>query len=177
MQPIVYYVATSLDGFIAGPNADISMFVQSGNGVERYMADLQDYQTVIMGRHTYEFGYAFGLKPGQPAYPHMDHYIFSNSMTFENPHEKVRVLPIEIEHVHQINQDASSPIYLCGGGQFAGWLLDHNLIDQLILKVNPIVLGDGTPLFGNSKQAKQWNFIKSEHFDHGLQIAHYNLIT
>jgi len=35
-----------------------------------------------MGKNTYEFGYKFGLKPGQRAYPHMTHYIFSNSLKF-----------------------------------------------------------------------------------------------
>ncbi len=61
----------SLDGFISGVNGDISGFVGDGNGVAKYLADLADYDTVIMGKNTYEFGYRFGLKPGKPAYPHM----------------------------------------------------------------------------------------------------------
>lgn len=69
MRKIVYYVAGSLDGYISGPNADISGFVGTGSGGDKYLADLSNFDTVIMGRHTYEFGYKFGVQPGQPAYP------------------------------------------------------------------------------------------------------------
>ncbi len=67
MPKIVYYVASSIDGFIAGVNDDISGFVPGGSGVEKYLSDLKSFKTVIMGRRTYEFGYQFGLEPGQPA--------------------------------------------------------------------------------------------------------------
>ena len=78
MRNIVYYVAVSLDGFIAGPDGDITGFVAGGSGIDQYLKDLKAFDTVIMGRKTYEFGYKFGLKPGEPAYPHTKHYIFSN---------------------------------------------------------------------------------------------------
>ncbi len=81
MKKIVYYVASSLDGYIAGINDDISTFIPDGKGVEKYLSDLQSFKTVIMGLRTYEFGYQFGLQPGQPAYPHMQHYIFFKFVT------------------------------------------------------------------------------------------------
>ncbi|MEZ4850282.1 MAG: hypothetical protein R3B93_17040 [Bacteroidia bacterium] len=92
-RKIIYYVAASIDGFISGPGDDISGFVADGNGVEKYLADLQEFDTVIMGRKTYEFGYKYGLKPGQPAYPHMEHYIFSRTLKLENAHEKIHIHP------------------------------------------------------------------------------------
>ena len=62
MQKIIYYVASSIDGFIAGLNDDISDFVAGGLGVEKYLSDLQSFKTVIMGRRTYEFVYQEGLE-------------------------------------------------------------------------------------------------------------------
>lgn len=94
MRKIVYYVASSIDRFISGPNGDISTFVGEGTGVTKYLADLKEYDTVIMGKNTYEFGYQFGLKPNQPAYPHMTHYIFSNRLKLENPDPLVHVCPV-----------------------------------------------------------------------------------
>ena len=84
MRHIVYYVATSLDGYISGPKGDISGFngTAESDGIIKYFADLKNFDTVIMGRNTYEFGYKFGLKPGERAYPHMEHLIFSNSLQF-----------------------------------------------------------------------------------------------
>ena len=91
MRKIVYYVATSLDGFISGADGDVSRFAYAGSAVDQYLEDLKTYDTVIMGRNTYEFGYQYGMQPGQKAYQHMEHYIFSNQLTFENTDDGVNV--------------------------------------------------------------------------------------
>jgi len=125
MRNIVYYVATSLDGFISGPDGDISGFKSAGNGVDQYLNDLQQYDTVIMGRNTYEFGYKFGLKPGELAYPHMKHYVFSDKLEFENKDNSLHITKLNMENIHHLRSQKGSDIYLCGGGQFAGWLLEN----------------------------------------------------
>ena len=175
MKNIIYYVATSVDGFIAGPNGDISGFVQQGEGVDQYLKDLQSFDTVIMGRKTYEFGYKFSLKPGQPAYPHMDHYIFSNSLTFDQQHQKVKVCKPDIEIVRKLKNGAGTDIYLCGGGEFAGWLLDNKLIDILKIKLNPLIMGQGVRLFGTSGKQHQLKLIESHKYEEGLEIITYNI--
>lgn len=175
MTRIIYYVASSIDGFIAGQNDDISDFAAGGKGVEKYLADLQKFNTVIMGRRTYEFGYKYGLKPGQPAYPHMDHFIFSESLKIEKLAATVHIEKRSIERVKEIKKSAQTDIYLCGGGEFAGWLLDNGLIDQLKLKLNPIVLGNGIPLFGNSQTEARWNLKETESFEDGLKILTYDI--
>lgn len=176
MKKIIYYVATSLDGFISGPNNDISHFVSEGNGVEKYLHDLKEFSTVIMGRKTYEFGYLYGLKPGQLAYPHMEHYIFSDSLHLENTHDQLHIEKLNIERIQEIRERSSTDVYLCGGGQFAGWLLEHGQIDILKLKINPIVLGDGVTLFGDSKTNVNMKLSESALYDNGLQITTYELI-
>ena len=128
MRNIIYYVATSIDGYIAGPGEDISGFLPEGNGVEKYLNDLKGFDTVIMGRKTYEFGYKYGLKPGQPAYAHMQHYIFSNTLSFENASEKVHVYPPDLSIIKDLKNQEGTPIYLCGGGVFAGWTADSSMM-------------------------------------------------
>lgn len=173
MPRIVYYVASSLDGFISGPQGDISKFALGGKGVEKYQSDLLDFTTVIMGRKTYEFGYQYGLVPGQPAYPHMEHHIFSDSMKLDDLDDKVHIVPLSLDSITAIRNAASSDVYLCGGGQLAGWLLDHGLIDQLKIKLNPIVLGSGVKLFGESNASLKCQLEGVESFDDGLQILTY----
>ncbi len=175
MRKIVYYVAVSADGFIAGPGDDISEFAQQGPGVEKYQRDLQQFDTVIMGRRTYEFGYQYGLPPGQPAYPHMEHYLFSSTLAFEQPHEQIHVVPLERQRVLALKEQSGSAIYLCGGGAFAGWLLNQRLIDVLKIKLNPLVLGEGIRLFGTSSGKYQLTLTEKESFDEGLQILTYNI--
>lgn len=170
MSRIVYYVATSLDGYISGPDNDNSRFAAGGDGVEKYLEDLKEFKTVIMGRKTYEYGYAFGLKPGQPAYPHMQHYIFSTTLAFETQHKQVHVERPNIERIIEIRDNSPSDVYLCGGGEFAGWLLDNKLIDVLKLKINPIILGGGIKIFGDSKSQANFDLTNSERFENGMHI-------
>lgn len=173
MRNIIYYVASSLDGFMAGPGGDVSGFLTAGPGVDAYLNDLQGFDTVIMGRKTYEFGYQHGLQPGQPAYPHMRHHIFSSSLAFERPHKQVEVHPLQPSILHQLKAEAGSDIYLCGGGMFAGWLLEQGLIDQIKLKLNPVILGGGIPLFGHTSRRVRLLLRDRRSFPDGLQLLTY----
>ncbi|MEN7547586.1 dihydrofolate reductase family protein [Rapidithrix thailandica] len=175
MRKIVYYVACSVDGYISGPDDDISGFRQEGSGVEKYLNDLKEFDTVIMGRNTYEFGYQYGLKPGQPAYPHMRHYIFSESLQLEKPSDKVTVCIPDIATVRSLKEESGSDIYLCGGGVFAGWLLENEMIDTLKIKLNPFIQGSGIKLFADTQKVYQLILKNQEQYDHGLQIITYEV--
>lgn len=149
MQPIIYDVAVSADGFIAGPSGDVSHFPNSGPIVDDYMARLAQYSCAIMGRKTYEFAYQFGMEPGANPYPHMRTMVFSKSIDLPED-AKVQVIGSrELEEIDGIRSKADGPVYLCGGGQFAGWLLQHGRIDLLRIKRAPIFLGSGVRLFGD----------------------------
>ena len=176
MRNIVYYVGTSLDGFISGPDDDISGFTSTGNGIDQYLNDLQYYDTVIMGRNTYEFGYKFGLKPGELAYPHMEHYIFSDNLKFEKKDNKLYLKKIDLNHIYELRSQKGSDIYLCGGGQFAGWLLENEQITHLKLKLNPFISGKGVKLFGSSTKFYKTELIDSNLYDDGLQIMTFKII-
>ena len=149
MPKIHYYIAISLDGYISGENGDIGGFLGEGKGIQKYLSDLNDYETVIMGRNTYEFGYQYGLKPGDLAYPHMDHFIFSDTLSIEGANDKLSIKKLELDEIKNIRANSNTDVYLCGGGMFAGWLLEHEQIDVLKLKINPLVIGKGVRLFGD----------------------------
>lgn len=176
MRKIIYYVASSLDGYIAGKNEDISLFAASGDGVDQYRQDLLKFDTVIMGRKTYEFGYQYGLKAGQKAYPNMRHYIFSDTLILENANEGVYVEKLDLSRIDALKAATGTDIYLCGGGEFAGWLLDHGKIDVLKLKLNPVILGSGTTLFGKSTTAGKLKLTNTITYEDGLQILTYDVL-
>ncbi|MFY8004446.1 MAG: dihydrofolate reductase family protein [Chitinophagaceae bacterium] len=175
MRKIVYYVASSIDGFISGLNDDISGYIGKGNGVDKYLADLANFDTVIMGRNTYEFGYKYGLQPGQPAYPHMKHYIFTDNLKLETLSTQVEIKNLDLTEIDKLKMHKGADIYLCGGGQFAGWLLDNKKIDTLKLKLNPLILGQGKKLFGNSNSKYKLELLETAGYDNGLQIITYKI--
>lgn len=175
MRKIIYYVASSIDGFIAGEDDDTSCFYTEGDCIEQYQYDLESMDTVIMGRRTYEFGYKYGLQPGQPAYPHMEHFIFSDHLHLDNLHEQVRIEKMDIDRVKALKSEIGSDIYLCGGGDFAGWLLAHGMIDELKLKLNPVVLGDGVPLFGKAQVNAKFDLKYHKRYPDGMQMITYDV--
>ena len=173
MRSIVYDVATSLDGFIAGPDDDISMFPAEGAHLDDYLARLQTYETVIMGRRTYEFGYAYGLEPGKRAYPHMDHHILSRSLTLPEDAEVAIVRDDWLGAVERLKRSDGGDIYLCGGGQLAGLLANHGLIDRLAFKLAPATIGAGVRLFGDTAGPQRFRLIDTKPYDSGVVLLTY----
>ncbi len=64
-----------------------------------------------MGRKTYEFGYKFGLSPGQSAYPNMEHYIFSNNMILANLSDSKHIERMNTDRVKEIKKNQRRIIY------------------------------------------------------------------
>lgn len=175
MKNIVYYVACSLDGFITGKNEDVSQFIYQSKGVDKYLEDLKKYKTVIMGRKTYEFGYRFGIKEGQPSYDNMEHFIFSDNLFFKEKAPNVHIRKLEVDAIEKLKKESKTDIYLCGGGMLAGWLFENEKIDILKVKLNPIILGKGVRLFGDSKKEIKLELLNTEVYDEGLQIMTFKL--
>src|SRR5262245_49832952 len=179
MRKLVYHVATTLDNYIAHEDGSIGGFADfaEGDHVTDYLESLKEYDTVVMGKATYEFGYQFGLQPGQPAYPHMQHYIFSKTLKFDTPpDQKVKIVhKDELEVIRQLKEENGTDIYLCGGGAFAGFLAEHDLIDELRIKLYPLVFGKGIRLFGNSTCAVNLSLISSKVYRTGAMLITYQV--
>ncbi|GAB3550339.1 dihydrofolate reductase family protein [Spirosoma fluminis] len=177
MRKLIYHVGVTLDSFIGHEDGSASEgFINEGEHVTEYQQSLLDYDTVIMGKATYEYGYQFGLQPGQPAYPHMKHYIFSKTIQVETaPGDQVEVVrKNEIGFIKQLKASEGTPIYLCGGSKFAGFLLEQELIDELKIKLYPVVFGKGLPLFKSDKSV-QLSLLDSKRYDTGVMLLTYQM--
>lgn len=164
MRRLVYLVAVTLDGFIAGPEggdpSGSEWFPVTPDLVEHLVATWPEtlpaparaalgidgpgavFDTVVEGRGSYEVGLAAGL---DDAYPHLRHLVVSRTLADRSD------LPVEVvaddplERVRQLKAEEGKDIWLVGGGTLAHALLPE--VDRLVLKVNPSVIGDGTRLF------------------------------
>ncbi len=174
MRQIIYDVAVTLDGYIARDDGSFDGFAADGPHVDDYLQRLEGYGTVLMGRKTYEAGYAYGLQPGQRAYPHMEHYIVSQSLEIDG--SGIQILDRRvIETIQDLRSEPGADIYLCGGGELAALLLEHDLIDQLVLKVNPVCFGSGIRLFGYSLRRLELELLDSTVYDNGVICSQYEV--
>ena len=120
MRKLKYHVASTVDGFIAHEDHSIDGFVSEGEHVIDYLESLKhDYDIVLMGRRTYEFGFQFGVTN---PYPWMKQYVFSRTME-RSPDPNVELVSKEITgFVEGLKKGAGKDIYLCGGADLAGKL-------------------------------------------------------
>jgi len=167
MRNLVYHVSTTLDNFICHTDGSIHGFLTEGDHIPDYLDNLKNYDTVIMGKATYEFGYPYGMTPGQPAYPSMRNYIFSKTLKPEGPvDDRVNIIREDVAGcIRKLKNENGTPIYLCGGGTFAASLLDLHLIDSIIVKLNPVLIGKGIRLFENSLKQVNLTLTESKRID------------
>lgn len=164
MRKLVYYVAVTLDGFIAGPDGGdpsgesyfplhedliefiVAEFPETLPGPARQAMGIdapnENFDTALEGRSAYEIGLAAGITN---AYPHLRHLVFSTTMG-QSPDPTVELVATDpLETVRDLKAEDGLDIWLVGGGKLAYALLPE--IDRLILKQNPAVIGSGIPLF------------------------------
>ena len=174
MRQIIYDVALTLDGFLCGEDGSTRDFLETGEHASDYGERLQTYDTVLMGRKTYEVGLAHGVPPGARAYPHMEHFIFSSTLDYQDA--AVTVVKDDWRGtVQRLKESTGGDIYLCGGGELAGFLLDHGLIDRLIVKLNPIVLGRGRSAFGDRQRHLSLSQTSTKVYSNGVTLLCYDV--
>ncbi len=144
VSQLTYYVATSLDGFIAEKDGSFDGFEWDDEVVKDFFSDLENFGTVLMGRKTYDVG----LREGKTSpYPAMRQILFSRTMT-TSPDPAVELVQEEMPNfVRELKQVSDKPIWLCGGANIASTLMKAGLIDRVVIKLNPVVFGAGIPLF------------------------------
>lgn len=174
MRKLLYYVASTLDGYIAHEDGSIDGFLGEGDHVQAYLESLQTwFDVVIMGRKTYEFGLQFGVTN---PYPHLKQYVISRTMQ-ASPDEHVELVSDHVvELVHRLKQELGKDIYLCGGADLATMLLEAEMIDEIILKVSPVLFGSGIPLFSGSIKQTHLQFIDNTVYESGVVVLHYAVV-
>src|SRR3982751_1899350 len=141
MRRVLYRVAASLDGFIAGPKGEIDWIVP--DPTVDFAAIYASVDTVLLGRRTYELT----LQPGAPPWPPgWRVYVFSRTLDAAQ-HPAVTVVSGNVEAtVAALRAETGRNIWLFGGGSLFASLLAAGLVDDIELAVMPVLLGDGTPL-------------------------------
>lgn len=177
MRGLVYDVAVSLDGFIAGVGDDISVFPAHGDHVDACLRRLRSYDAVVRGRRTYEFGYRFGLEPGARAYPHLAHPVLSRTIALPSGAAVGVVRDDFADHVAALERAPGGDVYLCGGGALAGLLANAGLIDRVILKIAPARLGAGVPLFAELARPLRLAPVAEERHASGVRVVSYDVVA
>jgi dihydrofolate reductase len=170
MRQVLYRVAASLDGYIAGPRGEMDWIVH--DPAVDFAKVYESVDTVLLGRRTYELT----RQPGAPPWPRdWQIYVFSRTLRPED-HPGVTVVRVEAApRVAALRAAHGRGIWLFGGGSLFRSLLETKQVDVVEVTVIPILLGGGIPLLEVGAPQTRLALEQVERYPSGLLRLRYNV--
>jgi dihydrofolate reductase len=173
MRILSLYIATSLDGYIAKPNDDLSFLklVEKEGEDYGYAEFTSTVDTIILGRKTYDWV----LKEISAShYDNGERNVYVITRTERPDVGKTKFYTGDLtELVRQLKSENGKNIYCDGGAEIVNELLKNDLIDEFIISVVPVLVGNGIRLFKDGRPEQQLELVNTKTFDTGLTQLHY----
>ena len=173
MRKLSLFIATSLDGFIAQSGDDLSFLkiVEKEGEDYGYGQFISTIDTIIVGRKTFDYV----LKEIGPShYDNGEREVYVITRTERQSVGNVKFYTGNLtDLVRKLKSGEGKNIYCDGGAEIINELLKDDLIDEYIISVIPILLGNGTRLFKAGRPEQQLDLVTATTYDSGLAQLHY----
>jgi dihydrofolate reductase len=172
-KKLILYISMSLDGYIAKPNDDLSFLsIVEKEGEDYGYADfVSTVDTVIMGRKTYDW------VTKQVDFPHADKNAFILTRTARPSIGKtIFYTGAIIDLVKKLKLEHGKNIFCDGGAEVVNELLRDNLIDEFVISVIPVLVGNGIKLFKDGRPEQKLKPVSVKSFKTGLTQLHFKRI-
>ena len=153
MRKIVYSVAMSLDGYLAGPNGEADWIVMDPE--IDFAGAMARFDTILMGRRTFEVA-------GGGSTPGVSTIVVSRTLRQED-HPSLTIIAEDVGGaLSRLRAGSGKDIWLFGGGTLFRSLLDLGLVDTIEVGVIPVLLGRGVPLLPTRSQRTALTLVTSK---------------
>ncbi|HJP93294.1 MAG TPA: dihydrofolate reductase family protein [Pyrinomonadaceae bacterium] len=173
-RKIIVRIATSADGYIARPDGDLDWLTsrRAPKGFYGINAFTKTIDTHVFGRKTYEAGLSMGAK-----------FDSKNRYIVFSRHAPPADVPPGVEFVNdaigpfvsRLREQPGKDIWLMGGGELIASFLDEDAIDEFVVSVVPVFIGDGIPLIARRPRHVRLELQGVESFEDGLVQLHYRV--
>lgn len=173
MRKLSVFIATSLDGYIAKPNDDLGFLklVEKDGEDYGYAEFTANIDTIIIGRKTYDW---VQREIGTSHYDNGERNVYVITRTERQNVGKTTFYTGNItDLVQQLKSETGKNIYCDGGAEIVNELLKSDLIDEFIISIVPVLVGNGTRLFKDGRPEQLLELVNSKTFDTGLIQLHY----
>jgi dihydrofolate reductase len=173
-RKIIVHIATSADGYIARPDGDIEWLTsrpapKGFYGIEAFMRTID---TEIFGRKTYEAALRLGGRFDTKS----RHVVFSRNAPPADAPPSVEFVSGPVgPFVSGLRETPGKDVWLMGGGELIASFLDAQAIDEFVISVVPVFIGDGIPLIARRHRQTLLDLRSVERFDDGLVQLHYDV--
>jgi dihydrofolate reductase len=185
MRHLIFFMHTSLDGFVAGPNGEMD-WIKLDDGLFDFVGTMTDKaDTALYGRVTYEMMQSYWPKAGEKPnatkhdiehstwYNKVSKVVLSKTIKETGLHNTKVIGDHLPENINKLKQQEGKNILIFGSPGASQSLLNEGLIDEFWLFVNPIILGQGRPLFKNITGTIKLKLVESITFACGVIALHY----
>lgn len=185
MKKIILSQHTSLDGFVAGRAGEMDWITFDSDLFDMVGTITESADTALYGRITYEMMENYWPTAGDnPAatkherehsqwYKRVHKVVISKSLAGRSVPDTTFIGDNISERIAALKQQPGKNILIFGSPSVAHTLMQHNLIDEYWLFVNPVILGKGIPLFPNLSQRIPLTCVSVKQFPYGVVAMHY----
>ncbi|MFN9582853.1 MAG: dihydrofolate reductase family protein, partial [Bacteroidota bacterium] len=170
-RQIILYIAMSLDGYISKPNDDLSFLtlVEKEGEDYGYSHFVSTIDTVILGRKTYDW-----VMKHVGNFPHADKYAYILTRTARPSIGKTVFYTGNLtDLVYKLKSEHGKNIYCDGGAEIVHELLKNDLLDEIIISVIPIMVGNGIRLFKDGRPEQLLKLVNVKTFYTGISQLQY----
>ena len=173
-RKVIVHIATSADGYIAGPDGDLEWLTSRPKpkgfyGIGEFMKSID---TKLFGRKTYDAAMRMGGTFDTTGRT----FVFSHRARPGGAPGAVEFVSEPVSSfVSQLREQPGKDIWLMGGGELIASFLDAGAIDEIVLTVMPVFIGDGIPLIPRHHRHTLLDLQNVERFDDGVVQLHYGV--
>ena len=169
MRKVILNVAVSLDNFIEGANGEYDWcFTDQDYGMKNFF---KRTDAIFLGRKSYELV----TKTGADYFGKRKIYVFSKTLS-ETKNKNTTIINKDVAAaVNKIKNEPGKDIWLFGGASLVTTFINESLVDELMLAIHPILLGNGKPLFQNINKRIKLELTDAKTFSSGLVQLFYAL--
>jgi dihydrofolate reductase len=187
MRKLILSMQVSLDGYIESSTGDMDwMDINSNDGWDVVFDMMKNIDLLLLGRKMYN-GYRDFWKNAlvDPDAAENDrryaviadslpHIVFSKTLKEAGWSNTIIHSGDVVEEIIRLKNQDGKDIYLVGGAKLASTALDAQLVDELILKVAPVLLGGGKSLFLDVYNRQELKLTDVRSFSNGMVDLTYH---
>jgi len=181
MRKVIFFNLTSLDGYFEGPNNDINWHNVDEEFNQFAEEQTAEFGALLFGRVTYELMASYwpteAAKRDDPMIAGLMNsvpkIVFSKTLQKVEWENTRLVKDNFVEAVSELKKEARKEIAIFGSSDLAVAFIEHNLIDEFRVMINPVILGNGKPLFQGIKSKLDLRLIKTRTFKSGNILLYY----
>ncbi|HKC46253.1 MAG TPA: dihydrofolate reductase family protein [Gemmatimonadales bacterium] len=173
-RKVIVHIGASADGYIARPDGDLEWLTSrpAPPGFYGMNAFMKSIDTKLLGRKTYEASLRLGAKFGGKGRT----IVFSRHAPPADAPSGVEFVSEAIgPFMSRLREEPGKDIWLMGGGDLIASFLDAQAIDEFVVSMAPVFIGDGIPLIARRHRHVPLELISSERFEDGLVQLRYRL--